>query len=277
MEARVTRRHARVRPGAMAKLFVAICLLAVHSACEPRLREGGGGGAGSLPAPATLRSRDGKEIEVTILGKREDEIAIRRETDGKRYVLSLSRLGERDLAWISGLDDENPEVFLEIAGENSPVSAAPAGSAKPFSFQRDWHGSIDAAFEASRKSGRPVMLVFTGGRSYPHSAPSRGADFKADGKQSRSLIRGVLNDRGFKTFAADRTEPVHVSFFEDADADVGQVPGRFTVVRGVRMDGFPSIAIFDGATGYVDQISGYYGDGPNAVIRELERIISAAR
>ncbi|MDF1811996.1 MAG: thioredoxin family protein [Verrucomicrobiales bacterium] len=104
-----------------------------------------------FPIQRTLVDVNGRSLEATILGKREDSIAIRRSSDGKEFVISLENLGVNDRVY-----------FSKIRNQESPVFSTIRKNPLPKKRIARWHYNLVGAQTEAKKYDLPIMLVFTG-------------------------------------------------------------------------------------------------------------------
>jgi thiol-disulfide isomerase/thioredoxin len=120
-----------------------------------------------FPRDRVLTSADGRSIRGTILGKKGGEIAFRRASDGRAFVLSIDRLSAGDQLDLAELSDEGTETVVALKAPSGPAAGeSETGKVKVAVGKRprraEWHEDPDAAFAEAAELGLPVYVVFTG-------------------------------------------------------------------------------------------------------------------
>ena len=96
----------------------------------------------SYPITRTISSEDGRSLDVTILGKRDDAIFVEVISNGKQYRLEKSKLSKADADYIASLPD----------GGRERAATTPD--------QVEWYTSFADASEAAKKSQVPIFMLF---------------------------------------------------------------------------------------------------------------------
>ncbi len=227
----------------------------------------------------TLHNPQGKAIEGEILAKEGDSIAFRREADGKSFLISIFQLSVDDQLFLANLEDEGRDLISAIR-EEAGDNAAPASKSGPVAGNRSllpreilWHESLESALEASKTSGKKVMLVLTGDFDF---VPSEfQIDFYSDSanKNSDSLIRTVLKDTSFLGFVNDKFEAVHESYFVAKDITGEQHVAMEDLAKRWTLKVFPTVLILGSEGKELGRIDGYDRRGPNILREKLNGMI----
>lgn len=117
-----------------------------------------------FPLSRTITNSDGRSIPGEIVGKSGDDIAFKRTSDGKTFVVSLTQLSANDQLDLAELADESAGVVTSLLAEKTaatPDSSAPPGQ-RTKSRRADWHDDPEKAFAESKELGLPVYVLFTG-------------------------------------------------------------------------------------------------------------------
>lgn len=120
-----------------------------------------------FPRDCVITNADGRSIRGTIVGKMGDEIAFQRASDGKAFVLSISRLSAKDQLDLAELSDEAMETVTSLKTPSGPAAGESGnGKNKVAAGKRprraDWHDDPETAFAEATELGLPVYVVFTG-------------------------------------------------------------------------------------------------------------------
>jgi thiol-disulfide isomerase/thioredoxin len=116
------------------------------------------------PLSRVITNAEGRSIPGEIVGKRGDEIAFRRTSDGQRFVVSLTQLSANDQLDLATLPDESAEAVAALLAEQTAASTAPRpplGSGQR-SRRAEWHDDPEKAFAEAKELGLPVYVLFTG-------------------------------------------------------------------------------------------------------------------
>jgi thiol-disulfide isomerase/thioredoxin len=117
-----------------------------------------------FPLVRVIISADGRSIPGEIVGKRGDEIAFKRKSDGQFFVISFAQLSPNDQLDLAALADESIEAVAALSSDQNAAAAtspAPVNRLKAARKAR-WFNDPEEAFAESKKIGLPVYVLFTG-------------------------------------------------------------------------------------------------------------------
>lgn len=119
------------------------------------------------PLSRVITNAEGRSIPGEIVGKRGDDIAFKRTSDGQRFVVSLSQLSADDQLDLAALPDESAEAVAALLAEQTaaaPAATAPRPPLGPGQRSRraEWHDDPEKAFAEAKELGLPVYVLFTG-------------------------------------------------------------------------------------------------------------------
>lgn len=119
------------------------------------------------PLSRVITNAEGRSIPGEIVGKRGDDIAFRRTSDGQRFVVSLTQLSADDQLDLAALPDESTEAVAALLAEQTAAASAATASRPPLgpgqrSRRAEWHDDPEEAFAEAKELGLPVYVLFTG-------------------------------------------------------------------------------------------------------------------
>lgn len=119
------------------------------------------------PISRVITNAEGRSIPGEIVGKRGDDIAFKRTSDGQRFVVSLTQLSANDQLDLATLPDESTEAVAALLAEQTaaaPAATAPRPPLGPGQRSRraEWHDDPEKAFAEAKELGLPVYVLFTG-------------------------------------------------------------------------------------------------------------------
>jgi len=139
-----------------------------------------------FPEERTLTDATGRSIDVKILAKKGNEIAIAKLPSEQCFVLSLDRLGKKDRTSLSNIPDGGDLDSFEAAKVKTPL---------PPNRKAIWHSQLENAEKEAVKFGIPLLIaVLINGDSNSEQMEKRlvySRDFKewADRNVSLCMIR----------------------------------------------------------------------------------------
>ncbi|MAS97135.1 MAG: hypothetical protein CMO55_28425 [Verrucomicrobiales bacterium] len=208
------------------------------------------------PIRETIENESGDSLEGEILGKQEQKIVFRRDSDGRIFEIPIPNLSEKVIPKLVGLP-EGGKTYQRALSEVPKKREFPRGQ---FSFQKPpWNTLAEATAEA-QKSGLPILLIVI--------ESVDGIAGKPFHPYTESFRRAVLNDRGFKSFVGEHTEFVLI--------DMGEVDKLETDVRfnlGLGSDFGVTTAILTPKGEWLAMWEGYDRKGPTPYINEIKRKI----
>lgn len=113
------------------------------------------------PLSRVITNAEGRSIPGEIVGKRGNDIAFRRTSDGKTFVVSIAQLSADDQLDLAALPDESVETVASLLAEQTAAAPAPPGQ-RQRSRRADWHDDPEEAFAEAKELGLPVYVLFTG-------------------------------------------------------------------------------------------------------------------
>ena len=117
-----------------------------------------------FPLARVIISADGRSIPGEIVGKRGEDIAFKRKSDGQFFVISIAQLSPDDQLDLAALADESVEAVAALSLEQNPATAASPAPVNRLKAARKarWFNDPEEAFAESKKIGLPVYVLFTG-------------------------------------------------------------------------------------------------------------------
>lgn len=191
---------------------------------------------GQFPLSRVITNAAGRSISGTIIGKMGEEIAFKRDADGKAFVLSISQLSPDDQLELSELTDESVETVVSLRSEQSApgVANAPAAAQKQRTRNAKWHEVPETAFAESKALGLPVYVLFTGSDWCP---------------PCKMLEKTIHEDDAFSEFA-DKNLVLLVIDFPKRKAQSSTVKERNRkMASDWQVRGYPSIFLTNGIDG----------------------------
>lgn len=186
-----------------------------------------------FPLDRVLRNADGRSIVGTILAKRGDEIAFRRQSDGKEFVLSITRLSADDQIELSSFHDESVDRINEISGKQGETAGASvARTDRP--REAEWHDDPEKAFKEAKATRLPIYVLFTGSDWCP---------------PCMRLEETIHDTREFQEFANLNLVLLKIDFPRRKSQSNAEKERNQEMADSWGVEGFPTIFLTGGAIG----------------------------
>ncbi|GEM_PF-1827560 len=218
------------------------------------------------PENIVLESSSGKLVEGRILAKYGHEILFRRASDKREFTMELETLSTDHQLTLAEVED------FEIEKLFRPKSRAllPKAQRYSFGFQKPFFDDDEEAIAASKRSGKPVLLVFTGSNSFDPNDEDSMIDAEVSERETASFMRTVFGDRRFRSLVGDNFEGVHIDL-SDEDNLRKDVKRRFhQIFNEYEVNRLPCLIVLNAAGHQKIRIEGYDSRGPNLIIDRLE-------
>jgi len=233
-----------------------------------------------FPLRRTIHNPQGKAIEGAVLAKEGERIAFIRDADGVRFLISIFQLSVDDQLFFGNLEDEGIEIVQAISSESEGAGEFEKNAKNENSSIRPlipreilWHDTLETALQASRQSGRTLMLVITGD-IYLNSTPLQTDIYNEIGKErSESLSRTVLKDTSFLSFVNANLESAHLDYALSKEYNHKRYEEAIELAEEWRLNLLPTILLIDPEGSEVGRIEGYDRRGPNLLRDKIEAVI----
>jgi hypothetical protein len=229
----------------------------------------------AIPQRRSIKNQAGVTLSGEILAKSGDELAFRRDLDGKMFLIELGSLSPDDQLALYELPDASPELV-------DSLRPAPAGAAKenkriPMVTELQSHGTFAEAQAAAKASGRHLLLIVTGEPdevtdNMDASAPVAVMNPAATRKACQSLIRTVLGDRSFAGYVSERYEYYYLDRIGAGGIGAPDQDQGHRILLDYGINEYPTILLLSPDAQEIGRLVGYDGKGPSRVMAKLEDI-----
>jgi len=225
-----------------------------------------------IPLRRSLQNQAGAILDGEILAKSGDEIAFRRDSDGKMFLIALATLAPDDQLALHEL----PDAFVDQIESLRPAPAESSRSKNrpPLVTELQSHPSLLAAKAAARESGRPLLVIVTGipdeEENTDPADPTPVSDPTVARDSCQSLIRTVLGDRGFAGFVNERFEYFYLDLLKKESLSAIEREAGERICWDCGIKDFPAFIVFGPDEEELGRKAGFNGKGPQEVIGTLE-------
>lgn len=117
--------------------------------------------APQFPYLCTIKNHAGVELMGQILAKSGSEIAFRRGSDRKLFIISAETLADESQQLVNGFRDEEQEKLELAKNPQATIAAAEPPKRRPLLGQ-GYDDNVLGALERAKESDRDVMVFFLG-------------------------------------------------------------------------------------------------------------------